>query len=327
MVEEEGESAPKKRRLQGKQAAPSYGPPLALPVIVVVGGAAFAGQARRQKACENCPGKDGETCSWSSSRLGEPARIHPPRSTHCLFCSDAQLDKILAQKRSGFQLTKNLTDLRELSESKYESALENLRGRKGNAFAADFAGRVDLAIYHAVERQRAPSKTVPERWADLLQRRARFLDDEALENYEAQARRDRMMIRRKVFCPKLVGKRYSRANEEAEAALTPLPAADIAPNDSGLPAPTLTERAKMAELWCKHGSWQICESCSSMRPRPFQPVDLRSVRQPTIKKCLLCRRGVYVPQPDDIPESTILVHSTGGSVHLGWKVSNFEESC
>ncbi|CAJ1385552.1 unnamed protein product, partial [Effrenium voratum] len=50
MVEEEGEScaeaAPKKRRLQGKQAAPSYGPPLALPVIVVVGGAAFAGQVR-----------------------------------------------------------------------------------------------------------------------------------------------------------------------------------------------------------------------------------------------------------------------------------------
>ena len=32
-------------------------------------------------------------------------------------------------------------------------------------------------------------------------------------------------------------------------------------------------------------------------------MDLRSVRQPTIKKCLLCQRGVYVPQPEDVPEA------------------------
>ncbi|MCR9130909.1 MAG: hypothetical protein NXI12_15495 [Alphaproteobacteria bacterium] len=215
------------------------------------------------------------------------------------------MDTVLGQQRSGFQLTKTLVNLRELSEAKYEDALNNLAGRKGEAFAADFGSRVDLAVYRAVERQRAPRKTATERWSDLLQRRVRVqgpLIDDALRAYEQAVRRDQMMVRRKVFASDCARKRYNKANEEAELAKMPLPPADVAPNDSGLPAATLSERAKMTEAWCKHGSWQICESCGSVRPRPLQPVDLRSVRQPTIKKCLLCRRGAYVPQPEDIPE-------------------------
>ena len=112
-----------------------------------------------------------------------------------------------------------------------------------------------------------------------------------------------MIIRRKVFARGCMRKHYNKENEEAELARMPLPPADIAPNDCGLPAPTLSGRARMAEAWCKHGSWQICEGCGSVRPRPLQAVDLRSVRQPTVKRCLLCRRGVHVPQPGDIPEA------------------------
>ena len=279
--------------------------------IVAVGVAAVAGQVCRRRRTrqprpnEECPGRDSAACSWSTSQLEQPARTQPARGlTHCLFCGDAQLDKILAQ-HNGFQLTKTLKALRELDDAKYEAALENLKSRRGEAFAADFGSRVDLTIYRAVERQRAPRKSVPERWSDLLQRRARAqgpLDGDALATYEKAVRRDRMMMRRKVFARDCARKRYSKANEEAELARMPLPPADVAPNDSSLPGATLSARARMAEAWCKHGSWQICEGCGSVRPRPLQPVDLRSIRQPTIKKCLLCRRGVYVPQPDDIPE-------------------------
>ena len=218
---------------------------------------------------------------WSSVSRGEPAEITPTRGqTHCAFCSDSHLEKILAQQ-NGFQLTKILKALRELNDAKYEAALENLKERKGEAFAADFGGRVDFAIYRAVERQRAPRRTAPERWRELLERRVRAqgpLEDDALASYEQAVRRDRMMIRRKFFARDQMKKRYSKANEEAELAQMPLAPADVAPNDSGLPAATLGERAKMAEAWCKHGSWQICEGCGSVRPRPLQPVDLRSVR-------------------------------------------------
>ena len=46
---------------------------------------------------------------------------------------------------------------------------------------------------------------------------------------------------------------------------------DIAENDAGLPAPILTERAKMVESWCKQGTWAMCEECGSMIPRRMEP--------------------------------------------------------
>ncbi|CAJ1394493.1 unnamed protein product, partial [Effrenium voratum] len=173
------EVALKKRRLRGKQAAPVYGPPLPLPAaaaaVAEVALMGRAGQRRRASLAPShqCLGRAGAGCTWSSTRLGEPAEIQPGRGqTHCVLRSDAQLDKSLAQQR-GFQLTKTLKALRELDDAKYEAALENLKGRKGAAFAADFDDRVGFAIYRAVEREQAPRKTVPERWSELLQRRVR----------------------------------------------------------------------------------------------------------------------------------------------------------
>ena len=110
-----------------------------------------------------------------------------------------------------------------------------------------------------------------------------------------------MRIRRKVFCPGRLRCRYSEANEQEEIALAP-PASDAAPNDSGLPSPDVSKRAEMAEKWCKFGSWQMCQTCRSMRPRPFWPGDLKRVAPPTVKKRGLCQRGVKVPQPGDVPE-------------------------
>ena len=47
----------------------------------------------------------------------------------------------------------------------------------------------------------------------------------------------------------------------------------------------------------------MCAKCSSMVPRPLQPVDLCKVHAPTIAKCGACRKGNYIPQPRDVPEA------------------------
>ena len=40
----------------------------------------------------------------------------------------------------------------------------------------------------------------------------------------------------------------------------------------------------------------------SHRPRPLQPIDLRRVAKPTIKKCQRCKRHECIPKVDDISE-------------------------
>ena len=69
---------------------------------------------------------------------------------------------------------------------------------------------------------------------------------------------------------------------------------DVEPNDTGLPAATCTDRAKYAELWCKHGSWKICEGCGSMHPQKMTPMDLKRVADvPRVTLCVVrvVRRG------------------------------------
>ena len=85
-------------------------------------------------------------------------------------------------------------------------------------------------------------------------------------------------------------------------AALPLPAADIAPNDTGLPCPAQSDRAKQVELWCKFGSWKICENCHSVRPVPMRPVDVRRLAAPSEKKCSACRGDDFVPSPEKIPQ-------------------------
>eukprot|EP00971_Amphidinium_carterae_P130374 2582834-Amphidinium_carterae.4 len=39
-----------------------------------------------------------------------------------------------------------------------------------------------------------------------------------------------------------------------------------------------------------------------VRPRPFEPGDLKHIKQATIKECGLCKRREYIPQPEHVPE-------------------------
>lgn len=254
-----------------------------------------------------CRGYNGVNCTYSTTDLGGKARIQPMRKqTHCPLCSIAQLNKTL-QNQKGFELTKLLKKLKTLSDSKYREALERLKELKGEALAKDFASRVDRCGLRVQQRQ---ERDVPiaEKWRTALEKRQAMrprIKSKEQREYEKQMQKDRRLVHRKIYHPERVGKRVSAEVETEELSAIRSLAADVEPNDTGLPAPSISERAKNMELWCKHGSWAICETCASLQPQPLQPMDLRRVAaKPTItaKKCTACKHGEYVPQPADVPE-------------------------
>ena len=119
--------------------------------------------------------------------------------------------------------------------------------------------------------------------------------------YKKQVQRERASARRKVFFPDEIRRHVTKETEDDELSRMPLPPADIAGNDASLPAASRTERAARAEQWCKQGSWQMCQTCHSLRPRHFRPVDLKHPSQPFVKACELCRKKEAPPQPHHVP--------------------------
>ena len=299
------EPLPKRRRLRHKQA-----PTRAWKTIATTGAARPRAEAAAKresrtavKPSKLCPGSAGGPCVFSTTRVGLPATITPKRGqTHCLFCSDRHLDALLGHQ-AGSQVTKSLTALHLVSVEQFELAIANLSRRKGEDFAEDFRARVMRSAKRTAAR-RAPKLSIQEQWEAAVASR-RFmgrLRKKETKEHKKQVLRDRASARRKIFFPEETKHHATIANEEDEISRMPQPPADILDNDSCLPAASCTERAIQAERWCKHGSWQICSTCHSLRPRPFKPIDLKKVANPTVKACGLCRRKESVPQPADVPE-------------------------
>ena len=65
-------------------------------------------------------------------------------------------------------------------------------------------------------------------------------------------------------------------------------AADVAPNDTGLPKAG-ADLAAALEAWCKLGSWAVCAACGSLEPRRLKEIDLRRAASTTIPRCSGCR--------------------------------------
>ena len=290
------EAMPIRRRLREKQPPPR--PRQARGEVCVRA-------ARAPWPHEICPGTVVEPCTFSSSRQGSPAAIQPRRGQRgCMFCSDEHLERLLGC-RNGDQVTKTLKDMKTLDDRKYQACLGNLRRRRGEALVRDFSARVARAEQRAAKRG-TPKLTSQQKWQSALKKRVRTkgaLRRREQKAYDKTLLKDRMSVRRKMFFSDLKGKHYTQANDAEELAEMPLESADITPNDSGLPAAQVSDRARAVEQWCKFGSWQSCETCHSVRPRALRPVDLHKQASPTVKKCALCRKGEHVPQPDHVPEA------------------------
>ena len=239
---------------------------------------------------------EGEGCAFSTTVAGQPARVQPDRAeSHCAFCSCEAFDRASSGNRP--KVLQMLKKIHALDPENAKAALRRVEGWKGKDAALPYWTQLGY-------KMPAPQSE----WPHLLARRQLLrapLDEDEAAEYEAKVRADRRQVRRKVLCPEHKGRHSTRARdeiEEKEVAARCGAICDVAPNDAGLPAPS-DPKARMAEQWCKRGSWAMCEQCHSMQARPFLPVDLKKMAKPTItaKACTACSKGEYVPQLEDVP--------------------------
>ena len=81
---------------------------------------------------------------------------------------------------------------------------------------------------------------------------------------------------------------------------------DLAPNDTGLPAASITPAAVALEAWCKKASWGICSSCGAVQPQHLKESATRSLPGMLLRHCKNCQKDAakraWVPSPEDVPE-------------------------
>ena len=251
--------------------------------------------ARKPRPNELCPDMPSKPCTFSTTRFGTAARIHPERGEkHCMFCSVEAFEKAYASDRP-----KVVPTLRKLPEEDRLKALTNIENWQGPEMAQEMKSKV------------AKAKATPkpkEEWKQLLEVRKPLkapMEEEEQIEYEQAVRKDRQRARRKVMCPEHKGKHGTRKQEEKEIAEVRArfgEIADLATNDCGLPAPQ-DPTARMLEAWRKQGSWVMCNKCHSLQPQNLEPMDLKRVKKATMtpKKCTACRHEEYVPALEDVP--------------------------
>ena len=190
----------------------------------------------------------------------------------------------------GTHFTTMLSKLKALDEAIYEEALKRLAEHKGPELAASFRKRVG--------RTKARAKIAPaEQMRSGLGKRKAITakaKTKDIKEYKIAVLKDRAAVRRKILIPEAKRRRVTKEKEAEEVAQMLLPSADIASNDTGLPFPSSSKEAQLAEQWCKEGSWTICSKCSSVRPRPLTPMDLKRIAKPIESGCGVCKCKEYV---------------------------------
>ena len=167
--------------------------------------------------CEQCPGKDGVACVFSTTQLGQPASIKPSVGRRgCLFCSDEHLQRLLDHQQ-GAQITKTLAAIRKLSEEQFHLAIANLASRRGDDLAEEYRRRVLRSVKRAEVKAR-PKLSTQEQWAEALTARAAMLHQGKRQQkaYEKQVQRERAAARRKVFFPDEIRRHVTKETEEDE---------------------------------------------------------------------------------------------------------------
>ena len=254
-----------------------------------------ASHAARKKRTRACVGPGGTRCFFSASQSGEAAHPHDKKK-QCLFCDRKQMAAACETVKGRGNVTRALTKFRESYQERsyiYNVAIlrvpEEWREVLHVAALKKKRGPPKQKRNASVESQMAK---ISEDWRTALESRKRAfkgLSSTEVTAYKKRRTADRSRVEKKFFL----------AND------LPRPAAnDIAENDAGLPMPATSERAAFVEQWCKFGSWAICKECSSLQPRPLEPVDTRRVAPAamTAKKCKQCSGKHWVPQPHELPK-------------------------
>lgn len=237
-------------------------------------------------------------CIYNTGKIGGPAQSFQGKD--CLFCDADKMQKACDTVRGRQHVTRALKFFRAHYETHnyvYNSAMMLVP----DEWRDDFHAKALKTKRGAAGRPRGPraaaagasSVSAAKAWTEALVYRKRafcHLGNNEVTAYKKRRKADRNRVEKKFFLDNNLPK--------------PEPN-DVAKNDSGLPAPSSSERAAFAELWCQYGSWAICRSCHAVRPRPMQPIDTRRVAPAEVsaKACKVCCNGNHwVPQRAEIPK-------------------------
>ena len=314
-----------RKKLRGKQTPPAH---MAIQTAVEAEEQGYEGDSEaepvQKKATrklwpnELCPGSNGKVCNHSTRERGSQATTQRGQK-YCMFCCEKQYDKIRAVNSGGL-VTQALRWFEAWSDDELQERLEIIREWKGDAEVAFFEQRMSSRKSRSntsVAARSTATTSHQDLWQTLLAKRVRIaapLNDKQKEEFKNVVMRDQANVRRKFFVPEAKRRHITPAAEEEEKETMKklgLVAADVLDNDTGLPAAAKdkNERAWFVEQWCKFGSWQMCDLCSSMVAVPLEPMDLKRVKPSTMKHCSNCKlvpeKRAYVPQPSHVPEALL----------------------
>ena len=230
----------------------------------------------------------------SATSPGNPARLPPSQDT-CPLCSHAAF-KVAASGRRP----KTVQILKKLWIARKDLAQEALDIRiwKGNRAAETYVGKMPKS---------ADSNTPQSDWPQLLLRLgAHALRKKARRVYYQAVRKDRRLIRQKVFFPRAQNL-YKHASVEREASEI----RDVA-ELCGPSLMWLTMRMAcphrltiLLHKWWGRASMDhcpFCTQCYSVQARRLEPSDLPRTAPALMspKVCAAGKHQEYVPQPEDI---------------------------
>ena len=253
--------------------------------------------AGRRDLCHGYVVCDGEThdCRFATDGTGLRARTQRGRK-RCMFCDPGYIHEIMT---AGGVVQGKLTRI--------------LRGWQRNApdILQLALAESTLALLPDEQREALKRKLGVKSlnvWRDALKKRAAVVRHRgcATAAFAGKMEADRQYIVKKMFPHRQRRVRHSNTPwRHPMTEITKATVHDVAENDTGLPAAQLTEKAKHVELWCKEGSWAVCEQCGSVQARHLKENDTHRATGPTIKACKNCAKPMekrtWVPAPHEVP--------------------------
>ena len=253
--------------------------------------------AGRRDLCHGYVVCDGEThdCRFAADGSGHRARTDRCRK-RCMFCDPAFIQEIM----TGSAVARG--NLTRILRSWQKNAPHILQ------LAFDESTLALLTDEQREALQRKLGTKSGNVWRDALQKRASITQNNrrATAAFAGKMEADRQYIVKKMFPHRQRRVRHSNTPwRHPMTEITKATVHDVAENDTGLPAAQLTEKAKHVELWCKEGSWAVCEQCGSVQARHLKENDTHRAGGPTIKACKNCAKPLekrtWVPAPHEVP--------------------------
>ena len=258
---------------------------------------------RKAKPFELCKGhSEDEPCVFSVHAIGETARVHPDRhgGQHCLFCSEANLQRAVATAQGKGTMTSAFAFFQENSHEVFQLACSRVERFTDQATLDGCLARLGRLQAKGPTRE-ARGRTAREKQKEREEAQKQNDWKHLLQNRVLQTRvKDRETRQYKESTQKNALRRLSR---KFPGVYRP---------DGSFVRPGVQWRTPLAaafKQFAEEFSWAMCSSCCRLVPQKFHPKHVRGngrgrALRRTIKHCKNCAKnvGYKVPQVADIPK-------------------------